>query len=238
MQNVECRMQNMKLAIQICIAALILLSTACSPTLTPTLTLTPLSPTLPPTWTPMPDESHTGTPTATPRPTRTLTPPVTPAEHKVVVAQDNAFSIQIPSNWEVTEGTRRVEGYANYEVKYFAAVGPGDAPQPGVIIFYDWPSSLGVTNDNAWESAYALTALVIKSCATRLGQEKLPVDFGGEPAFGAEYVDACGAAGLVAGAVHNGVNYGALFEAPAPYFGEWFDTLREMLLSVTFGRGW
>src|SRR3989304_2479540 len=205
-------------------------------TQTQTLTLTPISLTRPPTWTPTPDESHTGTATATPFPTRTLTPPVTPAEHKVVVAQDNAFSIQIPSNWEVTEGTRRVEGYANYEVKYFAAVGPGDAPQPGVIIFYDWPSSLGVTNDNAWESAYALTALVIKSCATRLGQEKLPVDFGGEPAFGAEYIDACGAAGLVAGAVHNGVNYGALFEAPAPYFGEWFDTLREILLSITFGR--
>jgi len=155
---------------------------------------------------------------------------------KVVVADNNAFSIQIPSNWEVTQATRRVEGRTDYEVKYFAAVGPGDAPQPGVIIFYEWPSSLEVTNDNAWESAFALTALVIKTCAIQLSQEKLPIDFGGEPAFGVEYVDACGAAGLVTGAVHNNVNYGALFEAPSPYFGEWFPTLREMLLSLTFGR--
>jgi len=193
------------------------------------------NPTRPPMWTPTPDESYTGTPTATPHPTRTLTLPVTPAAYKVVVARDNAFSIQVPSNWEVTEGVRRVEGRASYEVQYFAAVGPGAPPQPGVIIYYRWPSSLEVTNDNAWESAYALTALVIKSCAMQLGQEKLPVDFGGEPAYGAEYVDSCGAAGLLAGAVHNGVNYGALFEAPAPHFGEWFDTLREILLSITFG---
>jgi hypothetical protein len=173
---------------------------------------------------------------ATAYPTRTLTPPVTPGPLRVVVAQDNAFSIQIPANWSVTESTRRVQGRSTYEVKYFAAVGPGDPPQPGVIIFYEWPSTLAVTNDNAWESAYALTALVIKSCATRLGQEQLPVDFGGEPAFGVEYVDSCGAAGLVTGAVHRNVNYGALFEAPAPYFGEWFPLLRDILLSLTFGR--
>lgn len=214
----------------------LVIGAACAPPPALTQPTATVTPTRPPTWTPTPGQSDTETPTATPHPTRTLVPPATPAEHKVVVAQDNAFSIQVPSNWEVTEGTRRVEGRTNYEVKYFAAVGPGDPPQPGVIIFYEWPSSLSVTNDNAWESAYALTALVIKSCATQLGQEKLPVDFGGEPAFGAEYVDACGAAGLVAGAVHNGVNYGALFEAPAPYFGEWFDTLREILLSITFGR--
>jgi len=224
---------------------LLALIAACSPALQPTsqtltatltLTLTPNSnsPTRPPTWTPTPGGS-TAAP-VTPIPTRTLVPPATPAEYKVVVAQDNAFSIQIPSNWQVTESTRRVEGSSTYEVKYFAAVGPGDPPQPGVIIFYAWPSSLAVTNDNAWESAYALTALVIKSCATQLGQEKLPVDFGGEPAFGVEYVDSCGAAGLVTGAVHRDVNYGALFEAPAPYFGEWFTILREILLSITFGR--
>ena len=163
-------------------------------------------------------------------------PPVTPADYQVVVAQNNAFSIQIPANWTITEGTRRVEGSSTYEVQYFAAVGPGEPPQPGVIIFYEWPSSLEVTNDNAWESAFALTALVIKSCAIRLSEEKLPVDFGDEQAYGVEYVDSCGAAGLVTGAVHHGVNYGALFEAPAPYFGEWFPTLHEILVSVTFGR--
>lgn len=193
--------------------------------------------TYPPTWTPTPADGPTSVePPGTPLPTRTLTPPVTAAPMKVVVAENNAFSIQIPANWEVTQATRRVEGRTNYEVKYFAAVGPGTPPQPGVIIFYDWPSSLEVTNDNAWESAFALTALVIKTCATKLGAEKLPVDFGSEAAFGVEYVDACGAAGLVTGAVHNHVNYGALFEAPAPYYGEWFPTLHDILISITFGR--
>ncbi len=218
-----------------------LIITACSPapqpvfpTQTITQTPTPHSLIRPATWTPTPGGS-TAAP-VTPIPSRTLTPPATPAEFKVVVARNNAFSIQIPSNWTVVESVRRVEGSSTYEVQYFAAVGPGDPPQPGIIIFYDWPSSLAVTNDNAWEFAYALTALVIKSCASELGQEKLPVDFGGEPAFGVEYVDSCGAAGLVAGAVHHDVNYGALFEAPAPYFGEWFPTLREILLSITFGR--
>ncbi len=217
-------------------ALMVLAVIACSPaapTPTPIPSPVPPAPTRPPTWTP---ESSPSSVPATAYPTRTLTPPVTPGPLKVVVAQDNAFSIQIPANWSVTESTRRVQGRSTYEVKYFAAVGPGDPPQPGVIIFYEWPSSLAVTNDNAWESAYALTALVIKSCATRLGQEKLPVDFGGEPAFGVEYVDSCGAAGLVAGAVHHNVNYGALFEAPAPYFGEWFPLLRDILLSLTFGR--
>ncbi|HLF26902.1 MAG TPA: hypothetical protein VJG32_11240 [Anaerolineae bacterium] len=217
----------------------ILLIAACSPvpaTQTPTLAPTPNPPpTRPPTWTPAPGSGPTQ-PATSSIPTRTLTPPVTPAALEVVVAEDNAFSLQIPSNWTITQGTRQVEGSSTYEVKYFAAVGPGDPPQPGVIIFYDWPSSLEVTNDNAWESAYALTALVIKSCGTQLGQEKLPVDFGSELAFGVEYVDSCGAAGLVTGAVHNGVNYGALFEAPASYFGDWFPMLRDILLSITFGQ--
>ena len=154
---------------------------------------------------------------------------------KIVVAQDNAFSIQVPANWIVTEGTRRVTGRSTYEVKYFSAVGPGDPPQPGAIIFYDWPA-VNMTNDNAWEAAFALTSLVIKSCAIEWGPEKLPVDFGGEPAYGIEYADSCGAMGLLAGAVHNRVNYGALFEAPAPYYNEWFETLRAILLSLTFGR--
>ena len=212
------------------------LVTTCSPARPTPADPTPIppSPTRPAAWTPTVETPPTAA--TTPVPTRALTPPATPASMKVVVAQANAFSIQIPSNWTVTEGTRRVQGNSNYEVKYFAAVGPGDAPQPGVIIFYEWPSSVAVTNDNVWESAFALTALVIKSCAMDLGPEKLPVEFGGEPTFGVEYVDACGAAGLVTGAVHGNVNYGALFEAPAPYFGEWFPTLREILLSITFER--
>jgi len=233
-------MNEMRLSSRLFLIALIVLITAaCSPApprvdTDQTLTQTSVSPARPPAWTPTPDNAATAPITRSP--TRTLQPPATPAEFKVVVAQNNAFSIQIPSNWQVTESTRRVEGRSTYEVKYFAAVGPGDPPQPGVIIFYEWPSSLEVTNDNAWESAYALTALVIKSCATQLEQEKVLVDFGGEPAFGVEYVDSCGAAGLVTGAVHRDVNYGALFEAPAPYFGDWFPTLREILLSITFGR--
>ena len=217
--------------------SLAVLVTACSPvsqTATPAGTPTRPSPTRPATWTP----ASVATPgdAGTPAPTRTLTPPATAAPMQVVVARDNAFSIQIPSNWKIAEGTRRVEGRTVYEVKYFSAAGPGDPPQPGVIVFYEWPSSVAVTNDNVWESAFALTALVIKSCATQLGQEKLPVEFGGEASYGVEYVDSCGAAGLVTGAVHRDVNYGALFEAPAPYFGEWFPTLREILLSISFGR--
>ena len=233
-------MNEMRLSSRLFLIALVVLITAaCSPApprvdTDQTLTQTSVSPARPPAWTPTSDNAATAPITRSP--TRTLQPPATPAEFKVVVAENNAFSIQIPSNWQVTESTRRVEGRSTYEVKYFAAVGPGDPPQPGVIIFYEWPSSLEVTNDNAWESAYALTALVIKSCATQLEQEKVLVDFGGEPAFGVEYVDSCGAAGLVTGAVHRDVNYGALFEAPAPYFGDWFPTLREILLSITFGR--
>jgi hypothetical protein len=219
------------------IALTALIMASCSPApqqAISTPTPVPPTPTRPATWTPTP-----GGPTAapiTPTPARTLAPPATPAEMKVVVAQNNSFSIQIPSNWKVTEGTRRVEGRSTYETKYFSAVSPGDAPQPGVIIFYDWPSSIAVTNDNAWESAFALTTLVIKSCATQLGQQKLPLDFGGEPSYGVEYVDACGAAGMVTGAVHRGVNYGALFEAPAPYFDTWQPILRDILVSLTFSR--
>jgi len=217
------------------LALAILTVAACSPAglkTSPISSSVPPAPTRPPTWTP---ESSPNSVPATAHPSRTLTPPVTPGPLSVVVAQNNAFSIQIPSNWIVTEGARQVTGRSTYTVKYFSAVGPGDSPQPGVIIFYEWPAT-DVTNDNAWESAFALTALVIKSCATKLGPEKLPVDFGGEPAFGVEYADSCGAAGLLTGAVHNRVNYGALFEAPAPYYADWFETLREILLSLSFGR--
>lgn len=228
----------MRISACVLVSSLIVMSAvACSPApqrVTPTRTPLPPAATRPATWTPTP-----GGPTAaaiTPLPTRTLVPPVTPAAMKVVVAQNNAFSIQIPSNWKIAESTRRVEGRSTYEVKYFSAVGPGDPPQPGVIIFYQWPSSLAVTNDNVWESAYALTTLVIKSCATQLGQEKLPLDFGGEASYGVEYVDSCGLVGLVTGAVHRGVNYGALFEAPAPYYAEWQPKLRDILVSITFGR--
>jgi len=173
---------------------------------------------------------------ATPLPTRTLTPPVTPGPYEVVVAQNNAFSIQVPSNWEISEGTYEVTGRSVYKVKYFSAVGPGDAPQPGVIIFYEWPSSIAVINDNAWESAYALTALVVKTCGMRLQPELLPVDFGDEAVFGREYIDSCGLFGLLTGAVHHDINYGALFEAPVPYYNEWRPVLYDMLISLTFGR--
>ena len=190
--------------------------------------------TRPPTWTPA--VAVVVGAERTPIPTRTLTPPVTPGDYQVVVAQNNAFSIEVPSNWEIAEGTLQVNSGSTYEMKYFSAISPGPEPQPAVIIFYEWPSSIAVTNDNAWESAYALTALAIKSCGAQLQPELLPVDFGSEPAFGREYVDGCGAFGLVSGAVHNNVNYGALFEAPVLYYTDWREVLHHMLISLTFGR--
>lgn len=190
--------------------------------------------TRPPTWTPEP--AAPTEPERTSVPTRTLTPPDEPGEYQVVVAQNNAFSIEVPANWEVNEGTLQVNSGSTYEMKYFTAISPGPEPQPAVIIFYEWPSSIAVTNENAWESAYALTALALKSCGAQLQPELLPVDFGSEPVFGREYVDTCGAFGLVTGAVHNDVNYGALFEAPVPYYNDWREVLHHMLISLTFGR--
>ena len=186
----------------------------------------------PPTWTPLPLRG-TPSPTPTRGPTRTPAPIVTPAASQVYTATDGTFTLELPANWSTQSGQRQIIGRQAQQMHYVAAGSPGTAPQPAVIIFYGWPAAGPITSDNAWESAYAIASLAIKVCPVTLTVGGSMV-VGGEPGKYIGYQDSCGVQGELIGAVHGGVNYGVLIEAPQAAWAEWRAPLRDLIGTLKF----
>jgi hypothetical protein len=188
----------------------------------------------PPTWTPTAGAPATTGPTAAPRPTRTSGPAATPSASVVYTTTDALFTIEIPSNWTSQSGARQMSSAGNVRnLSYAAFSAPGTAPQPAILIFYKWPNSGPITNDNAWEQAYAVASLAAKVCPMTLTTGG-SIDIGGENGKYIGYEDGCGVQGEVIGFVHDRVNYGILIEAPKPLWEEWRPILRDIIGTLRF----
>lgn len=183
----------------------------------------------PPTWTLTPGHPVTPTPTGTPRPTRTVGPAATPAASTVFTPTDGIFTMEIPSNFTAQAGQRQLMGAGTErQMSYAAFSAPGTAPQPAILVFYKWPNAGPISNDNAWEQAYAVASLAVKVCPVTLSTGG-PITIGGENGQYIGYEDGCGVQGELIGFVHNGMNFGILIEAPEPLWEEWRPILRDMV---------
>jgi hypothetical protein len=186
----------------------------------------------PPTWTLSPGSPVT--PTWTPRPTRTIGPAATPAASTVFTATDDIFTVQIPANFTSQVGQRQLVGAsAEHPMNFAAFSAPGTAPQPAILVFYKWPNAGPISNDNAWEQAYAVASLAIKVCPVTLTTGG-PIEVGGENGKYIGYKDGCGVQGELAGFVHNGMNFGILIEAPQPLWEQWRPVLRDIVGTMQF----
>ena len=183
---------------------------------------------LPPTWTIVATGRPTSGPTRTPAPTRPASPIATPAATTVFTATDSFFTIEIPSNWTTQTGQRQMLSNEQYQMSYAAFGSPGTPPQPAVFIFYKWPNMGAISNDNAWEQAYAVATLAVKVCPVTLTTGG-SITIGGEVGKYIGYQDSCGVQGELFGFVHNGVNYGVLIEAPQAAWEQWRPQLRNLL---------
>ena len=124
----------------------------------------------------------TPTPTWTPRPTRTVGPAATPAASTIFTATDGVFTLKIPANFTSQAGQRQLVGAsAERQMNYAAFSAPGTAPQPAILVFYKWPNAGPISNDNAWEQAYAVASLAVKVCPVTLTTGG-PIEIGGENA--------------------------------------------------------
>lgn len=183
----------------------------------------------PPTWTLTPGRAVTITPTNTPRPTRTIGPAATPAASQVFTTTDAIFTLEIPSNWTTQAGQRQLLGSRDQsQLNYAAFSAPGTAPQPAIFIFYKWPNSGPISNENAWEQAYAVAALAVKVCPMTLTVGG-PINVGGEDGKYIGYQDGCSVQGELIAFVHNGMNFGILIEAPQSLWEEWRPILRDII---------
>lgn len=210
-----------------------ILLAACGParsTSTP-IALPRATSTYPPTWTPV--RRGTPDPTMTPKPTATLAPIATPSASTIYTATDSAFTVSIPGNWSTQSGERQLISSKSQKMKYVAFGAPGAAPQPAVLIFYQWPTAGAITSDNAWEQAYAVASLAVKVCPINL-TEGGSIKVGGEPGKYIGYEDSCGVQGELIGFIHNNVNYGILIEAPAAAWETWRPQLRDYIDSLAF----
>ncbi len=190
---------------------------------------------LPPTWTIAATGRAAAGPTNTPAPTHTIGPIATPAATTVFTATDSLFTIEIPSNWTRQAGQRQLLSNEQYQMNYASFNAPGTAPQPAMFILYKWPNMRPITNDNAWEQAYAIAALAVKVCPVTLTTGG-PIEIGGENGKYIGYEDGCGVQGELIGFVHQGVNYGVLIEAPKAVWEEWRPHLRDMLGTLKMTR--
>ncbi|CAG0935543.1 hypothetical protein TFLX_04384 [Thermoflexales bacterium] len=188
----------------------------------------------PPTWTLTPGRPVTPTSTWTPRPTHTIGPAATPAASTIFTATDEVFTLEVPSNFTAQTGQRQVLGAsAERQMNYAAFSAPGTAPQPAILVFYKWPNAGAISNDNAWEQAYAVASLAVKVCPVTLTTgDALEID--GENGKYIGYVDGCGVQGELVGFVHRGMNFGVLLEAPQPVWEEWRPILRDILGTLQF----
>jgi hypothetical protein len=188
----------------------------------------------PPTWTLTPGSPVTPTPSLTPRPTRTIGPAATPAASTIFTTTDGIFTLAIPSNFTQQAGQREVVGTsAERQMTYAAFSAPGTAPQPAILVFYKWPNGGPISNDNAWEQAYAVASLAVKVCPVTLTTGG-PIEIGGENAKYIGYEDGCGVQGELIGFVHNGMNFGILIEAPKSLWEEWQPILRNIVGTLQF----
>jgi hypothetical protein len=188
----------------------------------------------PPTWTLTPGRAVTITPTNTPRPTRTIGPAATPAASKVFTTTDAIFTIEIPSNWTTQAGQRQLLGASDQsQMNYAAFSAPGTAPQPAIFLFYKWPNSGPISNENAWEQAYAVAALAVKVCPMTLTVGG-SINIGDEDGKYIGYQDGCGLQGELIAFVHNGMNFGILIEAPQPLWEAWRPILRDIIGTLEF----
>jgi len=188
----------------------------------------------PPTWTSTPGRAVTITPTATPRPTRTIGPAATPAASQTYTTTDAIFTLEIPSNWTTQAGQRQMLGARDQsQMNYAAFSAPGTAPQPAIFTFYKWPNSGPISNENAWEQAYAVAALAVKVCPMTLTQGGA-INVGGEDGKYIGYQDGCGVQGELIAFVHAGMNFGVLIEAPQPLWEEWRPILRDIVGTLEF----
>ena len=188
----------------------------------------------PPTWTPTPGRLITPTPSLTPPPTSTVGPAATPSASTIFTATDGVFTLQVPGNFTTQTGQRQVVGAsAEHQMNYAAFSAPGTAPQPAILIFYKWPNAGEISNDNAWEQAYAIASLAVKVCPVTLSTGG-PIEIGGEQAKYIGYEDGCGVQGELIGLVHNVINFGILIEAPKPLWEEWQPILRDIISTLKF----
>jgi hypothetical protein len=142
--------------------------------------------------------------------------------------------MEIPSNFTTQKGQRQLVGTgAERQMNYAAFSAPGTAPQPAVLAFYKWPNAGPISNDNAWEQAYAIASLAMKVCPVTLTTGG-PIEIGGENGKYIGYEDGCGVQGELIGFVHNGMNFGMLVEAPQPLWEEWRPILRDIVGTLNF----
>ena len=188
----------------------------------------------PPTWTLTSGEPVTPTPSLTPRPTRTVGPAATPAAATIFTATDEIFTLRVPANFTTQTGQKQVVGVSAERRMNYAAFGaPGTAPQPAILVFYKWPNAGPISNENAWEQAYAVASLAVKVCPVTLTTGG-PIEIGGENGKYIGYEDGCGVQGELIGLVHNGMNFGILIEAPQPLWEEWRPILRDIVGTLQF----
>jgi hypothetical protein len=214
--------------------AIIVLSACAAPAPRVVPTATQRVVVFPPTWTSTPGRPVTPTPTWTPRPTRTVGPAATPAASTVFTATDAVFTLEIPSNFTTQAGQQQLVGVsAERQMNYAAFGAPGTAPQPAILVFYKWPNAGPISNDNAWEQAYAVASLAVKVCPVTLTTGGA-IEVGGENGKYIGYEDGCGVQGELMGFVHEGMNFGILIEAPKPLWEEWRPILRDIVDTLQF----
>jgi hypothetical protein len=192
---------------------------------------------LPPTWTPTPI-GPTAKPIVLPTIsiTRTIVPPATPAASIVFSTTDRLIVLKVPANWTTQSGHRQLLATTTQSMDYLLINAPGNPPQPAIIIFYKWPAVEAIDNTNAWQQAYALASLAIKSCAMTLATEVgQPIALAGEDAQVVAYQDECGQQGELIGLVHDNLNVGILIEAPQSIWTTWQPILRSIIGSLTIG---
>jgi len=174
------------------------------------------------------------TPAHTPRPTRTIGPAATPAASQTFTTTDGIFTLEIPSNWTTQTGQRQMLGTRDQsQLNYAAFSAPGTAPQPAIFTFYKWPNSGPISNENAWEQAYAVAALAVKVCPMTLTTGGA-INVGGEDGKYIGYQDGCGVQGELIAFVHDGMNFGILIEAPQSLWEEWRPILRDIIGTLDF----
>ncbi len=215
------------------IAAIVLSACAApAPRVTPTATQRAVI--FPPTWTLTPGSPVTPTPSLTPRPTRTIGPAATAAASTIFTSTDEVFTLKIPENFTKQEGQQQVVGAsAEHQMNYVALGAPGTAPQPAILVFYKWPNAGSISNDNAWQQAYAIASLAVKVCPITLTTGGA-ITIGGENGKYIGYEDGCGVQGELIGFVHQGMNFGILIEAPKPLWEEWRPILRDIIGTLQF----
>jgi hypothetical protein len=153
----------------------------------------------------------------------------------IFTTTDAYLSLQIPSNWITRTGQLQMVSNQQYLMDYASFSAPGLAPQPTLFVLYHWPNMGPITNENAWQQAYAVMSLTAKVCPMTLTTGG-PLVVSGEPGQYIGYEDGCGVQGELIGLVHNGVNYGILLEAPKSVWDTWRFYLHDMLSTLKLLR--